>query len=214
MATELDTAPMPRIVDCWLCGEPVAAGSESCPHCGAPPPERRQREQRHKSRGGAERMQEEARKAVERERAREKLRRAVANARRSGDYSGLPAAIINQLADEVVLSTETDPVGMPVLRRIGMLVSEQVFGAGILRERNFGAVSDSASERVTSIEDTITEARDDCLRDLRRQALRKGADAVIAVSLAYTAIAGRSDGMMLVTATGTAVSTTLRETDE
>ena len=213
MATELDTTPMPRIVDCWLCGEPVAAGSESCPHCGAPPPERRQRELRSKSRNDPQQMQAEARKAVERERAREKLRRAVANARRTGDYSGLPPAIIDQLADEVMLSTESDPVGMPVLRRMGLVVAEQVFGAGILRERNFGAVSDSASERVTSIEDTVTEAREDCLRDLRRQALRKGADAVIAVSLAYTAIAGRSDGMMLVTATGTAVSTSLRESD-
>ena len=50
----------------------------------------------------------------------------------------------------------------------------------------------------------LRDARTACLRDLRREAVRVGANAAIGVDLAYSELSGHEKGMLFLVASGTA----------
>ncbi len=120
------------------------------------------------------------------------------------DYESLPADVIEQLAGDLILTTETVLTGYTVTERLEIITAECVFGMNIFRDL-FAGVRDFFGGRSKASQKVLRDARRTCLAELAREALMVGADAVIAVDLDYSEISGDGKSMLLVVASGTAV---------
>ncbi len=120
------------------------------------------------------------------------------------DYESLPADVIEQLAGDLILTTETVLTGYTVTERLEKITAECVFGMNIFRDL-FAGVRDFFGGRSKASQKVLRDARRTCLAELAREALMVGADAVIAVDLDYSEISGDGKSMLLVVASGTAV---------
>jgi uncharacterized protein YbjQ (UPF0145 family) len=120
------------------------------------------------------------------------------------DYESLPADVIEQLAGELILTTESVLTGYTVTERLEIITAECVFGMNIFRDF-FAGVRDFFGGRSKASQKVLRDARRTCLAELSREALMVGADAVIAVDLDYSEISGDGKSMLLVVASGTAV---------
>lgn len=87
----------------------------------------------------------------------------------------------------------------------GVVTGEAILGANVLSDAAAG-VRDVVGGRSRSYERKFATARDRALADLSAAARRRDADAVVGVSLEHETIRG---SMLMVVATGTAVSTAL-----
>lgn len=83
----------------------------------------------------------------------------------------------------------------------GIVTGETILGANIFRDL-FAAVRDVVGGRSGAYENVLRDARQTALDEMAREAERRGANAVIGIDLDYETV-GR--GMLMVTATGTAV---------
>jgi uncharacterized protein YbjQ (UPF0145 family) len=86
---------------------------------------------------------------------------------------------------------------------LGIVTGETIIGANIFKDI-FAGIRDIVGGRSGSYERVLREAKDTALREMQDQAMRMGADAVIGVDLDYETV-GASGGMLMVTASGTAV---------
>ncbi len=86
---------------------------------------------------------------------------------------------------------------------LGIVTGETIIGANLFKDI-FAGIRDIVGGRSGSYERVLREAKDTALREMQDQALRMGADAVIGVDLDYETV-GASGGMLMVTASGTAV---------
>jgi uncharacterized protein YbjQ (UPF0145 family) len=66
-------------------------------------------------------------------------------------------------------------------------------------------LTDAFGGRSESTQKVLRDARRECLRELREEALRHGANAVIAVDLDYSEFSGQGKSMLFLVASGTAV---------
>lgn len=96
---------------------------------------------------------------------------------------------------------------LPVTRRLGIVASEHVVGMHIFKDILVSA-RDIFGGRSETVQREMSRARAGALADLRREAQKLGANAVVGVSLSYNQIAGNST-MLMVVATGTAVELAL-----
>jgi len=191
-------------VRCWMCGAEIFADAFRCPECGAPPPERRQREQlkqqaekRHEVRQAA-RVQQL--KVVEKEKARD-FRRAIKQARATGDLRALPADVQEQLANEVMITTESTPIGLFIKQRLGIVSAEKMFGMNLMGDAH-ATIGEVSGARTDAALRALKNARADCIGALRREAMIASADAVIAIRFEHGDL---GNSMYLMTASGTAV---------
>ena len=76
-------------------------------------------------------------------------------------------------------------------------------GANILRDFMAG-ITDLVGGRSDAYESKLAEARETAVQEMQDEARRKGADAVVGIDIDYQVL-GSSNGMLMVTATGTAV---------
>ena len=86
---------------------------------------------------------------------------------------------------------------------LGIVTGETIIGANLFKDI-FAGIRDIVGGRSGSYERVLREAKDTALREIQDQAMRMGADAVIGVDLDYETV-GASGGMLMVTASGTAV---------
>jgi len=86
---------------------------------------------------------------------------------------------------------------------LGIVTGETIIGANLFKDI-FAGVRDIVGGRSGSYEKVLREAKDIALKEMEDQAMRLGADAVIGVDLDYETV-GSSGGMLMVTASGTAV---------
>lgn len=86
---------------------------------------------------------------------------------------------------------------------MGIVTGETIIGANLFKDI-FAGIRDIVGGRSGSYERVLREAKDTALREMQDQAMRMGADAVIGVDLDYETV-GASGGMLMVTASGTAV---------
>jgi uncharacterized protein YbjQ (UPF0145 family) len=86
---------------------------------------------------------------------------------------------------------------------LGIVTGQAIIGANIFRDFMAG-VTNIVGGRATGYENALREARDLALAEMEEEARRKGADAVVSVDLDYEAL-GVENGMLMVSATGTAV---------
>lgn len=103
----------------------------------------------------------------------------------------------------IVLSTEAAP-DLRVAERIDVITAEFAVGMNVLTDI-FSAWRDVFGGRAKSYQNTLKEARQTVLLELRREAQRLGADAVLGVSLDYSEISGGGKSMLFLVASGTAV---------
>lgn len=92
----------------------------------------------------------------------------------------------------------------PTRQTLGVVSGEVILGANIFRDL-FAGIRDIVGGRSGSYEEVLREAREGALREMTAEAARLGADAVVGVDLDYETL-GANNGMLMVTATGTAVT--------
>ena len=99
----------------------------------------------------------------------------------------------------------TTPIieGKRIIRYYGIVSGETIIGANVFRDFLAG-IRDFVGGRSGAYEE-VRQAKDTAIREMEEQAARLGANAVIGVDLDYETVGG-SGSMLMVTATGTAVT--------
>lgn len=105
--------------------------------------------------------------------------------------------------NNIILSTEAAP-DLAVSERIDIITAEFAVGMNVLTDI-FNAWRDFFGGRSKSYQNTLKDARKTVLLELRREAHRLGADAVLGVDLDYSEISGGGKSMLFMVASGTAV---------
>ena len=103
----------------------------------------------------------------------------------------------------MILSTTNNIDGKPVKNYIGIVTGETIIGANIFKDF-FASIRDVVGGRSGSYEKVLREAKDTALKEMKENASKLNADAIIGVDLDYETV-GKGGGMLMVTASGTAV---------
>jgi uncharacterized protein YbjQ (UPF0145 family) len=103
----------------------------------------------------------------------------------------------------MIVSTTNNIEGRPVKNYLGIVTGETIIGANILKDF-FAGIRDIVGGRSGSYEKVLREAKDTALKEMKENATRLGADAVLGIDLDYETVGNRG-GMLMVTASGTAV---------
>ena len=105
----------------------------------------------------------------------------------------------------MIVSTTSRLEGQPATEYLGIVMGEAIIGANIVKDL-FAVVRDVVGGRSASYEKALRTARQEAIREMCERAEEKGADAVIGVDIDYEVL-GTSNGMLMVTASGTAIRT-------
>ena len=103
----------------------------------------------------------------------------------------------------MLLTTTPSIEGKPIQEYIGIVTSETIIGANIVKDL-FAGIRDIVGGRSGTYERVIEEARMSALQELETKALRMGANAVVGIDLDFETVGG-GGSMLMVVATGTAV---------
>ena len=104
----------------------------------------------------------------------------------------------------VIITTTHSVEGRTIRDYKGVVAGEAILGANLFRDL-FAGVRDIVGGRSGSYEASLRKAREIAFRELAEEAERLGADAVVGVDIDYEVI-GEKGSMMMVSASGTAVS--------
>ena len=104
----------------------------------------------------------------------------------------------------MILSTTNNIDGTPVKNYLGIVTGETIIGANIVKDV-FASIRDIVGGRSGSYEKVLREAKDTALKEVTENAKRLNADAILGVDLDYETVGNRG-GMLMVTASGTAVN--------
>lgn len=103
-----------------------------------------------------------------------------------------------------IVTTPTVP-GFRNTRSYGLVSGEAILGANIFRDL-FAGIRDIVGGRSAAYEKELRQAKQIALDEMARQASDFGANAVVGVDLDYETIqVGQGGGMLMVSASGTAV---------
>jgi len=104
----------------------------------------------------------------------------------------------------LIVTTESVE-GKRITKHLGLVSGEAILGANIFRDF-FAGITDIVGGRSASYESELRKAKDIALREMAEQATSLGGNAVVAVDLDYETISvGKGGGMLMVSASGTAV---------
>ena len=104
----------------------------------------------------------------------------------------------------MILSTTNNIEGTPIKNYLGIVTGETIIGANIVKDV-FASIRDIVGGRSGSYEKVLREAKDTALKEMTENAKRLNADAILGVDLYYETVGNRG-GMLMVTASGTAVN--------
>jgi uncharacterized protein YbjQ (UPF0145 family) len=105
----------------------------------------------------------------------------------------------------MILSTTNTIEGHPIGEYKGVVTGEAILGTNIFRDF-FAGIRDIVGGRSGGYEKSLREARQIAIEEMKDEARRLGANAVIGIDLDYENItAGSNSSMLMVSATGTAV---------
>ena len=103
-----------------------------------------------------------------------------------------------------MITTTTNTIeGREVDQYLGLVTGEAIMGANVFRDFLAG-ITDMIGGRSEAYESKLADARETAIRELENLAQSQGADAILGVDIDYQVL-GSSNGMLMVTATGTAV---------
>lgn len=103
----------------------------------------------------------------------------------------------------MIMTTTNSLDNKPVSQYLGVVTGETIIGANIFKDI-FAGIRDIVGGRSGSYERVLREAKDTAMREMQDEAMRLGADGVIGIDLDYETV-GAHGGMLMVTASGTAV---------
>ncbi len=103
----------------------------------------------------------------------------------------------------MIITTTQSVEGQKIITYLGVITGEAILGANIFRDM-FAAVRDIVGGRSASYEKELGKAREIALAELEDWAEELGANAIVGVDIDYESF-GQTNGMMMVSATGTAV---------
>jgi len=103
----------------------------------------------------------------------------------------------------MTISTTPTLEGHPIKEYRGLVTGETIIGANIFRDF-FAGIRDIVGGRAGSYEEVLREAKETAVREMTDEARKLGANAVVGVDLDYETL-GSANGMLMVTASGTAV---------
>jgi len=103
----------------------------------------------------------------------------------------------------VLVTTTPSVEGRRITRYCGVVCGEAIMGANIFKDL-FAGIRDIVGGRSATYERELQRAREIALKELEDRAAALGANAVVGVDLDYE-VMGRENGMLMVSASGTAV---------
>ncbi|MCC0016195.1 MAG: heavy metal-binding domain-containing protein [Rhodobiaceae bacterium] len=104
-----------------------------------------------------------------------------------------------------MLMTTTHTIeGHAIVEYAGVVTGEAILGANIFRDF-FASVRDIVGGRSGAYEKVLREARETALAEMAAEARERGCNAVIGIDLDYENVGADGGGMLMVSATGTAV---------
>lgn len=124
--------------------------------------------------------------------------------------AGLPRdanpRILDEAAAKVVLTTGFEVPGRVTHEIVSIVGAEAAVGMNVFRDIA-NSWRDTVGGRSGTVQKLLKEARETCLREMKREALLVGADAVVSIDIDYSEVStsGSGGGIMFVAATGTAV---------
>ncbi|GHC46168.1 heavy metal-binding domain-containing protein [Neogemmobacter tilapiae] len=104
----------------------------------------------------------------------------------------------------MIITTTNTVEGKTITAYHGLVAGETIMGANVFKDL-FAGIRNIVGGRSGTYEQVFKDARAQALSEMESGARALGANAVVGVSINYGAI-GASDGMLMVSATGTAVT--------
>ena len=104
----------------------------------------------------------------------------------------------------MIITTTNSVEGRQIRSYLGVVFGEVVSGINFVKDFTAG-LTNFFGGRSGSYEEELTRARETALRELEDRAARLGADAVVGIKMDYEVL-GSDNGMLMVTASGTAVT--------
>ncbi|MDR1977673.1 MAG: heavy metal-binding domain-containing protein [Synergistaceae bacterium] len=105
----------------------------------------------------------------------------------------------------MILTTTPEVQGKTITRYQGIVFGEVIVGTNFLKDFKAG-FTNFFGGRSKAYESDLIRARADALKELEERAAVTGANAVVGVDIKYEAIGQKSATMLMVTASGTAVT--------
>lgn len=102
----------------------------------------------------------------------------------------------------MIVTTTNSVEGQAIQNYLGIVSAEAILGANIFKDM-FAGVRNIVGGRSAAYEKELRKAQEIALAELEENARDLGANAIVGVDLDYETIA---DGMLMVTASGTAVA--------
>jgi uncharacterized protein YbjQ (UPF0145 family) len=103
----------------------------------------------------------------------------------------------------MIVTTTPGIEGKRITRYCGIVAGEAILGANIFKDL-FAGIRDLVGGRSATYERELQRARDIALDELRDRARELGANAIVGIDLDYEVL-GQGNGMLMVSASGTAV---------
>ena len=103
----------------------------------------------------------------------------------------------------MIVSTTPTLEHTQIKEYLGIVTGETIIGANIIKDF-FAGIRDIVGGRSGSYEKVLKEAKDTSLYEMEQRAKEMGASAIVGVDLDYETV-GPNGGMLMVTASGTAV---------
>jgi len=109
----------------------------------------------------------------------------------------------NEREKTMLIATTHTIEGKAVKRYLGLVSGEAILGANIFKDL-FAGIRDIVGGRSAAYEKELRRAKEIALQEMAEEARALGGNAVIGVDLDYETV-GQSGGMLMVSASGTAV---------
>jgi uncharacterized protein YbjQ (UPF0145 family) len=103
----------------------------------------------------------------------------------------------------VIITTTPSIEGKRITSYNGIVTGEAILGANVFKDL-FAGIRDIVGGRSATYEAELQRARDIALQELQERATQLGANAIVGVDLDYEVL-GANNGMLMVSASGTAV---------
>lgn len=102
----------------------------------------------------------------------------------------------------MLVTTTSTIEGKRIVKYIGLVSGEAIIGANIVKDF-FAGIRDIVGGRAGMYEESLRDAKNIAVDEMKEQAARLGANAVIGVDLDYETVGNGS--MLMVSASGTAI---------
>jgi uncharacterized protein YbjQ (UPF0145 family) len=107
------------------------------------------------------------------------------------------------MGESMILTTTSSIEGRTATKYLGLVSGDAILGANIFRDF-FASIRDIVGGRSAAYEAELRKAKEIALGEMREQARRLGANAIVGIDIDYETI-GASSSMLMVSASGTAV---------